>query len=55
MKLISELMSESLLLYKKELHKLVKLTFYINNIFLVHDSFEKQYSFLKDYFLLRML
>ena len=55
MKLISKLMSELLLLYEKELHESVKLTFYINNIFLAHDSFEKQYLFLKNHFLFRML
>ena len=48
-------MSESSLFHEKELHESVELTFYINNIFFAHDSFEKQYSFLKNYFLFRML
>ena len=55
MKLILKLMSESSLLHEEKSHESAELTFYINDIFLAYDSFEKQYSFLKDHFLLRML
>ena len=54
-KLISKLISESSLFYEEKLYELTELAFYINNIFFVYDSFEKQYSFLKDHFLLKIL
>lgn len=54
-KSISELKSELSLLYETKLHESNELIFYIDDIFIVHDFYEKQFVFFKNHFLSRIL
>ena len=57
---ISESNPKPLLIYEngeesKNIRSVIRIAFYINNSFVTHDSFKKQYTFLKDHFLLRFM